>query len=340
MIAERLTRGSPAGRIRPHDRRPEMRGIDSLRSSFLSALVAACLAVPAAADDTAAANRLFVAAVQAWTAAEEMTGDDLQAAETRLALLRETSDNLRRIVEAHSGADLAVRLVIGEAVGPLSLPGVEAALAAAESDRCFAAPTRDCVLAAALAMAREIEGAFGRAWALGEIAAATGSAELFDEAITIAREIRDASERASALGEIAAAMGSAELFHEVIATAREIRDASRRARALREIAAAKDSAELFGEAIATAREIRHKSRRARALSEIAAAQANVSRFDEALAAAREIEEASLRAWPLSEIAAAQAKAGLFAEAISTAREIEEASWRASVVAAITRHVPR
>ena len=67
-----------------------------------------------------------------------------------------------------------MRLVIGETVGPLSLPGVEAALAEAAAQyglaACAAAPTRDCVFAEALATARGIEGASSRAEALAEIA--------------------------------------------------------------------------------------------------------------------------------------------------------------------------
>jgi hypothetical protein len=178
-----------------------------IRRALFAALVATALAGPVAADDTAAANRLFVAAVQAWTAAEALNGSDPATLETRLRLLREVVGNLRRIVADHAGADLAVRLVIGETVGPLSLPGAEAALAAGElaleRALCPATPTRACVFAEALETARGIEDAGRRAAVLGAIAAAQGSPELFAEALATAWEIEDAHSRARALAAIA-----------------------------------------------------------------------------------------------------------------------------------------
>jgi hypothetical protein len=82
-----------------------MRHALALRTPLLAALIALftawALPQPATADDTAAANRLFVAAVQSWTAAEAITGTDAASLEARLAHLREVQGNLRRIVEAH-----------------------------------------------------------------------------------------------------------------------------------------------------------------------------------------------------------------------------------------------
>jgi hypothetical protein len=98
--------------------------VRTIRFLLLAAALLWTLAArPAAADDVAAANRLFVAAVLVWTEAEALQGDDLATAERRVMLLTGVSEALRRIVADHPGADLAAWLVIGERVGPLSVAG-------------------------------------------------------------------------------------------------------------------------------------------------------------------------------------------------------------------------
>jgi sulfatase modifying factor 1 len=84
-------------------------------------LLLALLSLPALAQtpDDAAANRLFVEAVQLWTRAEG------EPVEQRPATLRLVQANLKTIIERHSGSTLAVRLVTGETVGQLSLAGIE-----------------------------------------------------------------------------------------------------------------------------------------------------------------------------------------------------------------------
>jgi formylglycine-generating enzyme required for sulfatase activity len=98
-----------------------------LRSIAL--ILSLLLAAPALAQtaDDAAANRLFVEAVQLWNRAEG------ESAELRPATLQKVQSNLKAITERHSSSTLAVRLVIGETVGPLSMAGVERALRAART---------------------------------------------------------------------------------------------------------------------------------------------------------------------------------------------------------------
>jgi formylglycine-generating enzyme required for sulfatase activity len=93
-----------------------------LRSIAL--ILSLLLAAPALAQtaDDAAANRLFVEAVQLWNRAEG------ESAEQRPATLQKVHANLKTILDRHGGSALAVRLVIGETVGPLSVQGVERAL--------------------------------------------------------------------------------------------------------------------------------------------------------------------------------------------------------------------
>jgi formylglycine-generating enzyme required for sulfatase activity len=72
--------------------------------------------------DEEAANRLFVEAVLLWNRAEG------QPIEQRPEILQRVQSNLWTIIKRHSGSTLAVRLVIGETVGPLSVRRVEAAV--------------------------------------------------------------------------------------------------------------------------------------------------------------------------------------------------------------------
>ncbi len=106
--------------------------VSMLRSIVLIlALMLATQALAQTAGD-AAANRLFVEAVQLWSRAEG------QPVEQRETTLRRVQSNLETIIERHSGSTLAVRLVIGETVGPLSVAGVDRAVRAAVVARAAA----------------------------------------------------------------------------------------------------------------------------------------------------------------------------------------------------------
>lgn len=75
----------------------------------------------AIADSNTEANRLFVEAVKTW---KSLSSSDLNPSE-RLSRIQSVKDGLNKIVDEHPGSDLAVQLVIGQNVGPLSLPYVE-----------------------------------------------------------------------------------------------------------------------------------------------------------------------------------------------------------------------
>jgi formylglycine-generating enzyme required for sulfatase activity len=81
-----------------------------------------------------AANRLFVEAVLLWNRV------DGEPVEQQARTLRRVQANLWTIIERHSSATLAVRLVIGETVGPLSVRRVEAAVVDAQA-RAAAEPS-------------------------------------------------------------------------------------------------------------------------------------------------------------------------------------------------------
>ena len=238
-----------------------------MRFSFIRLVAVASamawLAAPVSADDNQEANRLFVEAVKAQSEYVELGNTfqnmlpELETFDHMLALLEKVHENLTSIVEGYPGSDLAVKLVIGETIGPFSLKdldGIEEELEVARRElrprlvewqereriarQCFDKPTLGCVLDEALVGVREIEGASDRARALSDIAQAQAEAGLFTEALDIARGIEDASFRARALTAIAQAKDDPALFTEALDTAQGIEDASFRAWALSGIAVA------------------------------------------------------------------------------------------------------
>ena len=99
---------------------------------FLS--LACLLAVPAAADDPAQANRLLVEAAQLVKAAESQA-----AAAEKLALLEEAIAKLNEIVDHHPSSGLAVKLITDQPIGSLSFAKL---IAAAEELRIEVARQR------------------------------------------------------------------------------------------------------------------------------------------------------------------------------------------------------
>jgi formylglycine-generating enzyme required for sulfatase activity len=112
----------------------------SLVLIFVLLLVPAALAQTA---DDAAANRLFVEAVQLWNKAEG------EPVEQRATTLKRVQANLKMIIESHSGSAMAVRLVIGETVGPLSVARVDRAVLVAVSEALLRSQTAEAQARAA-----------------------------------------------------------------------------------------------------------------------------------------------------------------------------------------------
>ena len=108
-------------------------------------IVALLLSLPAWAQtpEDAAANRLFVEAVQLWSRAE---GEPVAE---RAVTLQRVQSKLKTIIERHPGSALAVRLVIGETVGPLSVARVERTASEAQSGAVAAAAAEARARAAA-----------------------------------------------------------------------------------------------------------------------------------------------------------------------------------------------
>ena len=264
------------------------------------------LAAPAAADDQAAANRLFVEAATKWNEAAELSGNEIATLKRRVALLETVDANLSAIVADHAGSDLAVRLVIGEQIGAVSIAMARSTLsearAALEREECWRSPDRACIFGLALETARDVEDGSFRALMLSGIVRDQAEAGLFADAIKTARSIDEAYRRASALAGIAKAQAEAGLIEEALETARGIDRAYRRALALAGIAKAHPQPGLIEEALETARGIDDLAYRAIAMADIVPLQPEAGLIEEALDTARNIGKRFERARALARIA--------------------------------------
>ena len=243
---------------------------------LLLALCALCwLAFPAYASDESRANRLFVEAVKLIQTAEEEDG-----AERKLDLLKRARHKLETIVDRHPSSGLAVKLISGQKIGTISLAGLADEIEAAVVHACPHAPTLDCVLSMAVATAKTIEEASGRAWAFSGIAGAQAKAGYISEAFATAETIEEAGPRAWAFAGIAEAQAKAGYISEAFATVKVIEAPYPRAEAFAEIAVAqarkgdaKQAGETFAIALETAKVIEYPHSRAEVFIEIAGALA-------------------------------------------------------------------
>ena len=104
--------------------------------TWLFLALACLLAVPAAADDPAQANRLLVEAAQLVKAAESPA-----AASEKLALLEVAIAKLNEIIEHHPSSGLAVKLATNQPIGSLSLAELTGAVEALRSEVARQRPT-------------------------------------------------------------------------------------------------------------------------------------------------------------------------------------------------------
>ena len=108
-------------------------------------------------------------------------------------------------MDRHPSSGLAVKLISDQKIGTISLAGLADEIEAAVVHACPQAPTLDCVLSMAVATAKTIEEASGRAWAFSGIAGAQAKAGYIDEAFATAETIEEAGPRAWAFAGIAGA---------------------------------------------------------------------------------------------------------------------------------------
>ena len=324
-----------------------------LRRLRMAGALAMLLAMPGLvqADDTAAANRLFVAAVNAWGEAQALSPAGEAEARQRAALLEAVVGNLRQIVDSHSGADLAVRLVIGEKIGPLSLPVAEAAL---QDALCGIAPDSACFFRDALRVIASIEHTRPRDSARVELVTALSGAGDFDGALSVLGAITDSGERVTGWTRLVERATDRDLVNRArTAISAAEPGISRRIGLLRVLEAqvrsglfedANDTLAMFDEpgdmqtplaslsrglhaaglqreAARKAAAVENNTLRARLLAEIGDRKG-------ALDTARGLEDVGRRAHALLQVAIALEDPGILAEALDLARQPDvPADWR-------------
>lgn len=314
---------------------------NNLAIAMISGFLLGSNCSPGLAGDTEEANRLFVTAAKAWSEADALSGSDLSVVETRFLSLNEATRNLNRIVDDHSGADLAVKLMIGENIGPMSMVRVQQARDAARADLSNAlAACHDpvvCVSNFALTAARGIDEPSPRAKLLARIAIDRTSSELLEEALQASDLIegidnakwRDRGYRFFAEGQVEEGDYSGGFE-----TAGEIVDWWQRGFFFHSLVEALAEANEF----AAAMKVAHPKLDAtysypRMIADIAVAQVNAGQPDNALLTIGSLENDWDRDKALERMSIAQAEMGLYDEAIQTLDAIGSLS---PLVTAITR----
>ena len=164
-------------------------------------VLAALGGAQALADANSLANRLVVEAVGLLHQARAEPDPERQ-----FELITKVEANLNRVIDRYPGSNAAVKLATGQGIGILSLELVAsekaqyealtiaargAAQAEREADACFAAPSRICLLAQALAAARNMSDADKRESALYHIVKVQAESGNLEEALITADEISD-----------------------------------------------------------------------------------------------------------------------------------------------------
>lgn len=275
----------------------------------------------ALADENSAANRLIVETVGLLNQARAEANP-----ERRFELIAKVETNLHRIIERYPGSNAAVALATGQGIGILSLERVAnekaryealtiAGQARINKTRCFAAPSRECLWALALAMGRNIDDAERRAVSLGSIAISLAEAgnvgrtrEIIEEALIAAKGIGGAYQRAIVFGWMSylqAEIGDFWQARKSIATAllnvKKVESSGNRAAIFEQLAKsqakagdAKLARETVGKALAAAKDFERES-------------------------AEEFPGTDVATWALSRVVGTQAKVGAVDEALATAR---------------------
>lgn len=309
------------------------------------------VATPASADVNTDANALFVRAVQAWTAAAAIAADDPAGAAERSGLLETVNHNLDQIITDLPGSDLAVRLITGETLGPITLQGARDALAqnsaAAPGLDCAAAPNSGCLLQEALADMAMIEDPTLQRFGFPEALRAFTAMDDTQAAITLMQTypLLDTPRNQAEVARTFARMGEMDAaFAIVAATPDPVQQSYIRARIVQGLVDRGDDRDAFSAfsqvtepldrlvAMAALKEFEAThglidampadvQNSARKLLSIAAAQAG--QIDLAQSVLDQITDSDLRGVVIEEIAMAQARAGLVAEALITAHRIPD-----------------
>ncbi len=203
----------------------------NFKKTTSSLLFAAILALenftplPASASDIADANKLIIEAIQEWKSAEAVSGEDTAAVRLRHEKLTAAEYALDQIVAKHSGSDLAVKLVIGESIGPLSMQTVKDARIDAELTlnlhKCAQNPSARCVIEHARRLYNTHPDEMAP-WELRDIAATQVEAGFFDDSLSTADAIEDLRYREQATSDTSIGLSKAGRIDDALTLASEL----------------------------------------------------------------------------------------------------------------------
>ena len=307
-------------------------------------------AAPAVADVNTDANALLVMSVQAWNAAMALPADDPAATDARISLLQTVNANLDQIIAELPGSDIAVRLITGEALGPITLDGARDALmqtnAAASGLDCATSPTPACLAQAAqadlakidepglifavpdvlaiLVLANDVDGIQALVAAYPDLLQAAPYQGSFAQ--TYARTGQDdaafglvnaalPADQSIILAGIAKGQAEAGRLSDAATTAAQITDPLQKLLAL-------TAAQEFDAALALTGSV-PADFSPRAFAEIAIAMARSGQIERAITTLDLVLDSTYRREPIREIAIAQARAGQVAQAIETAAKLPD-----------------
>jgi len=302
----------------------------NIKNTFVVVIVSSFLlgATPALADDAAESNRLFVSAVKALNEADALSGNGLAVAENRFLLLDDVTENLNHIINDYSGADLAVKLMIGEDIGPVSIVRVQQALDTARTQLAAALASCEdpalCLNNLALKQTRSIVEPRLRASLLSKIAIEQISTELFTETLAAIDEAEGGLTRDNFLRAFAYAQFLDGDLDAAKNTADAILDKRIRGYLYNNFVSELANTGQFSTALEIARRPLDDTydERHRMFQDIAVAQAIAGWTADAFLTSGAIGDSWFRSFALEHVSIAQAKAGMLSEAIKTADAIE------------------
>jgi tetratricopeptide (TPR) repeat protein len=281
--------------------------------------------ITANAETEESANSLLVRSIELWQKAEAIDGHDLISSQTRLELLESVHKNMKEVVSVHSGSDLALSLIIGEQIGPLSLSiAEEAKLQALRSHQlalCVANPTRECAFALAVDLTLD------KSSRVGVFPIIEGFSQIgnFEEAIKFADNIESEKAKQLAYEKISTALAKAGQFEKAQDVAYQIRDVDYLGSALAEIVDAMTKAGKYDAASRIAKKIAKGNNRRDAIMSISNSLANNGNFDAAFRIADELDD-HWQSIASRNISSAQLEAGHVQAAWNTALSIKDPGY--------------
>jgi hypothetical protein len=310
----------------------------SFRAALFGLLSGLFIHIPCSAwaETSAGANSLFVQAVKGWQSADDISGEDIASAKLRLEVLDEVDTALETIVEEHSGSDLAVSLVIGETVGPLSIEIVRLARRGAELDfrlaQCSSAPSAECLLNTALDNVIDMKRENQDSW-LRSIASAQAHAGLFGQSQETAQSIASTAEQQKALTAISISLAEAGLVDQALSLATTVADEGLSSDAYKAIVTSEIELENLEKAKNFLGKVTDQDQHRDALIDLATALAEKGAVAEALALLTELDD-YWRSVGMRDVVAVQVLDGKYEAALDTVRNIPEPMYTCEAAANI------